>query len=60
MLIMQRILLALVVCLPLIARGATLDKPVYAEVFLKNTNEKLTGNVTQRGFGRRGDSRRPE
>ena len=47
MLIMQRILLALVVCLPLIAHGATLDKPVYAEVFLKSTNEKLAGNVTQ-------------
>jgi hypothetical protein len=44
---MTRIILALVLCIPLAARAANLDKPIYAEVFLKNSGEKTGGNVTQ-------------
>ena len=43
---MTRILMAFVIFLAVAARGATIEKPIYAEVFLKNTNEKLAGNVT--------------
>ena len=44
--LMTRIVLAFVIFLAFAVRGATVDKPMYAEVFLKNTNEKLAGNVT--------------
>src|SRR6476646_6675960 len=43
---MTRIVLAFVIFLAFETRGATVDKPMYAEVFLKSTNEKLAGNVT--------------
>src|SRR5690349_3160239 len=43
---MTRILIAFVIFLAVAARGATVDKPMYAEVFLKSTNEKVAGNVT--------------
>jgi hypothetical protein len=44
---MARILPAFVIFLAFAARGATVDKPMYAEVFLQNTNEKVAGNVTE-------------
>ncbi len=44
---MTRIIPALTFFLALSAHAATLDKPIYAEVFLKGTNEKLAGNVSQ-------------
>jgi hypothetical protein len=43
----MRIVLAFVMLMPLVTRAATLDKPLYAEVFLKSNNQKLAGNVTQ-------------
>ena len=44
---MTRIPLVLVCLLPLLARAQTLNKPLYAEVFLKSSSQKLAGNVTQ-------------
>src|SRR6185436_19703779 len=43
---MTRIILALLISLPMVARAATLEKPIYAEIYLKGGNDKLSGNVS--------------
>ena len=44
---MTRILLAIIICVSVSARATTLDKPIYAEIFLRASNDKLAGNVTE-------------
>src|SRR3954466_6233419 len=47
---MTRILIAFVICVSTVGadvtHAATLEKPVYAEVFLKTGSDKVAGNVT--------------
>jgi hypothetical protein len=42
----MRIAVVLLLLVPSMVQAATLEKPIYAEVFLKNASEKVSGNVS--------------